>query len=73
LSRHFFAKHWPQKELDALFALEKDEKRILPIWHDITAEDVRQFSPLLADRYAAPSSEGIESIALRIKRAIEGR
>jgi hypothetical protein len=40
LSRSFFAKNWPQAELDALFAREMaGPKVILPIWHDITKDE----------------------------------
>src|SRR5260370_34096642 len=42
LSPAFFAKKWPQAELDGLFALEEPTKKvILPIWKDVTEEDVR--------------------------------
>src|SRR5579871_3711176 len=35
LSKHFFSKEWPQRELGGLFALEAETKRILPVWHDL--------------------------------------
>src|SRR5262245_57367435 len=42
LSRHFFAKKWPQAELNGLFALEEPSKKvILPVWNDITEEEVK--------------------------------
>ncbi|MCI0620290.1 MAG: toll/interleukin-1 receptor domain-containing protein [Acidobacteria bacterium] len=66
LSREFFAKHWPQKELGGLIAQEVDRKVILPVWYELTAEEVRKLSPLLADRFAAHSSEGVKSIADKI-------
>ena len=57
LSPHFFAKQWPQRELDALFALDVQEgRRILPIWHQITKEEVLQHSPMLADKVALDTS-----------------
>lgn len=53
LSRDFFAKEWPKKELDGLVAREDGESKvILPIWLDIEKHDVRAYSPLLADRLA---------------------
>jgi hypothetical protein len=56
LSNNFIAKRWPQMELGALIALEGDGKnRILPVWHNISSEEVRQKAPLLADRLAASS------------------
>lgn len=53
LSPHFFAKEWPQRELDGLVQRETaGETRILPIWHKVTRDEVRQFSPTLADKLA---------------------
>ena len=46
LSRHFFAKEWPQKELDALVSREDGKtKVILPIWHEIAKDDVVKALP----------------------------
>jgi hypothetical protein len=62
LSPNFFRKEWPQKELDALFALEESSLRILPIWLNITKEKVAISAPLLADRLAIRADEGIPRI-----------
>jgi hypothetical protein len=70
LSREFFAKEWPQRELDSLVAKEIDRKVILPIWYDLTLAEVRKLAPLLADRIAAKSSEKIESIADKIAEVV---
>ena len=71
LSKSFFGKKWPQRELNGLFNLEeKDKKIILPIWKGVTESDVRSYSPILADRLAAQFSDGIESIVSEIKRSI---
>ncbi|HET6558031.1 MAG TPA: toll/interleukin-1 receptor domain-containing protein, partial [Prolixibacteraceae bacterium] len=41
LSKSFFAKNWPQYELNGLTAKEiGGQKVILPIWHEVTKEDV---------------------------------
>ncbi|MBM4042790.1 MAG: toll/interleukin-1 receptor domain-containing protein [Planctomycetes bacterium] len=57
LSKAFFAKDWPQYELDGLAALEVNERKvILPIWHGVTKADVLAYSPPLADRVAILSS-----------------
>lgn len=52
LSAHFFAKGWTERELDGLTAREVAGRRklILPIWHNIGEDDVREYSPSLADR-----------------------
>ena len=53
LSKPFFAKDWPQRELDGLVQLEiAGQSRILPIWHEISKDEVARFSPTLADKLA---------------------
>jgi hypothetical protein len=67
LSKAFFAKQWPQKELDALATREIDgQKVILPIWHGITFEELRNYSPTLADRIAGKSEEGVGVLAEKV-------
>ena len=61
ISEYFFAKEWPQKELDGLFSMDTGEKsRILPIWHKVTKDQVVQHSPILAGIVAL--NTGIHSI-----------
>ena len=56
LSPAFFAKNWPQYELNGLTAREMDgHKVILPIWYDVNREDVLAYSPALADKIALSS------------------
>ncbi len=63
LSHNFFKKNWPRRELRGLVAREVDSgKIILPVWHEITKEDVLKFSPPLADILAANTSSGIDNI-----------
>lgn len=53
LSPSFFAKEWPQRELDGLVQLETvGRARILPVWHKVTRDEVASFSPTLADKVA---------------------
>jgi hypothetical protein len=67
LSKNFFAKHWPTQELNGLATKEVGEdKVILPIWRHVTFEEVRAFSPILADRLAENSSVGLERLVRRI-------
>ena len=57
LSRHFFNKEWPQRELNGLLSLEGEgAARILPVWHEISKDEVAQFSPMLADIVALNTS-----------------
>src|SRR5260370_31793293 len=75
LSPHFFAKEWPQYELDGLVAEEKGRKKkvILPVWHEVSQADVRKFSPTLAGVKAARSSTGFSRVADEICEAIPPR
>jgi len=71
LSKHFFAKNWPQQELNGLFALEeKDKKVILPVWKDVSKDDVTRYSPILADRVAAKAEDGVDKVVNDIKKAV---
>ena len=58
LSRSFFAKNWPQYELDGLVTREMTgEQVILPLWHDITKAELIRHSPSLADKVARSTTE----------------
>jgi hypothetical protein len=73
LSPSFFAKDWPQKELDGLVAPEVEgQKVILPVWHCVDAETIRKFSPTLADRMAVSSALGIEAVVNALITAMSG-
>jgi hypothetical protein len=73
LSHHFFKKRWPQMELDGLLALEKGTKKILPIWHELSEENVREYSPILAGRLGIPTSKGIDAVAEAILKAVKAK
>jgi hypothetical protein len=71
LSHAFFRKEWPQKELDGLVARDDGmEKVILPVWHNLTREDVVKYSPMLADKFAASTAQGVEGIAKQIENVV---
>lgn len=57
LSPSFFQKQWTQRELDGLTEKEMraGEKVIIPIWHNVSHDDVLEFSPPLADKLAGQS------------------
>src|SRR4051812_15629466 len=63
LSPAFFAKEWPKRELDGLAARETsgDEHVLLPVWHELDAQDVARRWPVLADRFAVSTSGGVET------------
>jgi hypothetical protein len=68
LSRSFFRKDWPQYELDGLVTLQVSGKQsLLPIWHEITKDEVMAQSPSLADKIARSTAQfTIEEIATEI-------
>ena len=71
LSPNFFQKQWPQKELDGLFGREADGRKvILPVWHKIGREMVRAASPMLVDRVAALSKEGLDQVIDKLMQVI---
>ncbi|HYR10770.1 MAG TPA: TIR domain-containing protein, partial [Longimicrobium sp.] len=65
LSRNFFQKPWTQRELGGMFARETTEGRtlVLPLWHEIDEREIARHSPILADKYALRTSDGISFIA----------
>ena len=67
LSSAFFAKEWPQYELDGLVDREMSSraKLVLPIWHKVTHADVARYSPALAGRRAA-RSDSLEEVVQEI-------
>jgi hypothetical protein len=74
LSKAFFAKkdkNWAEAELAGLFALEtKSRKIILPIWKDVSADEVKQYSAILVDKYAVSASEGLPKVLEQIRLAV---
>lgn len=71
LSPTFFSKPWTQAELGALFSRQVAESRmLLPIWHEVSVDDVRRSSPLLADIRAIKTDQGIVKVAQELFNAV---
>lgn len=72
LSKNFFEKNWTQYELNGLVAKEMEgEKVILPIWHNITKDDILKLSPSLVDKFALNSAVySIQEIAEKVTDAV---
>ncbi len=72
LSRAFFDKPWPQKELDGLFAREMavGEEVILPLWHEIDVEFLASKAPMMLNRFALNTALGIPELADRLSRRL---
>lgn len=57
LSPDFFRKDWPEYELRGLVAKELGrDKVILPLWWNVTREDILKYSPPLADKIGIDAS-----------------
>ena len=72
ISRSFIKKGWTNYELDGLMTKAVSGQQILlPIWHDITKQEVIDYSPSLADKVARNTSqETVEEIASEIAEMI---
>jgi hypothetical protein len=70
LSRSFFGKGWTNYELDGLVTRAlSGEQILLPIWHEITKQELINYSPSLADKVAR--STGINTIEEIAKEIID--
>jgi len=71
-SKSFFAKGWPQYELDGIVDLSVSGKqRMLPIWHEVSKDEVQRHSPSLADKIARSTAMStISEIAEEIAEVV---
>lgn len=74
LSKSFFAKGWPAYELDGLVSRAVGGSQVLlPIWHEISKDEVMRQSPSLADKVALRTSDySIDEIADELAAVIGG-
>ncbi len=65
LSKKFFKKEWPIRELTGLTTLEMSYSRklILPVWHNISKDEILKYSPPLADKLGVSTENGTIEIA----------
>jgi hypothetical protein len=73
LSPSFFAKEWPQYELDGLVQRQSanGQKVILPIWHKVTRDEVLGYSPPLAGLIAVTTATStVDEIVEQIVDAV---
>lgn len=74
LSRAFISKGWTNYEFDGIITRAiANQINILPIWHNLNAEDVTKFCPSLADKVARDTGTyEISDIAREIAQAVKG-
>lgn len=73
LSKAFFGKNWPQYELDGLVTREQSGGRqlILPVWHNLSKDELVAVSPSLADKVALRTADfTVVEIAAQIADAV---
>lgn len=72
LSPAFFAKGWPQYELDGLVTMSVSGKQVLlPVWHGVSKDEVIRHSASLADKVALRTSDySIIEIAAEIAAVV---
>ena len=75
LSKPFFAKGWPAYELDGLVTMSVSGRQVLlPLWHEISKDEVVSASPSLADKVALRTADyTIDEIASEIASVIRDR
>lgn len=59
LSANFIKSGWSDYEFKSFLNREINEKRIiiLPIWHNVSVEEVRQYNPYLVDKFALSTTK----------------
>lgn len=74
LSPSFLGKGWPNYELDGLVTRAvTGEQILLPIWHNLSKQEVMAYSSSLADKVArSTSTHTVEEIASEIAEVIRG-
>lgn len=72
ISRSFIKKGWTNYELDGLMTKAiSGQQVLLPIWHDITKQEVIDYSPSLADKVARNTSQQtVQEIADEISEMV---
>jgi hypothetical protein len=64
---------WSKAEFDSIFTREilEGTNVILPVWHNVGAQEIYDYSPRLADKVGLPSSLGVEELARRLSVAVK--
>lgn len=72
LSKTYLQRGWTIEELEALITLQASKRKtiILPIWHDVSPEEIQSRYPMVANSLGMKTSEGIKNIAIKLYRQI---
>jgi hypothetical protein len=72
ISKYFITKPWPEYELRGLVSKEIGrDKVVLPVWYNVTRDEVLNFSPPLVDKLALDASRlSLGQIAVKLLEVI---
>ena len=73
LSKNFFSNPgWTKREFDTIYTREIiDGKRVMiPVWLDVTKEEVYEYSPILLDTIGIKADLGLDEVARRLFNAL---
>lgn len=72
LSKSFLSKGWTKYELKGLLTREIGKSKVvLPVWHNISRDEIIEISPTLADKFALnTSSQSVDEIAIKLIKVI---
>ena len=73
LSPYFLSNNgWTKAEFDSIYTREIIEKKnvMLPVWRNVTKEEVYDYSPKLANIFAVSSALGIATMAGKIYKVV---
>jgi len=76
LSPNFLGnKGWGRAEFDSVFTREilEQDNVILPVWHNVGAMEVYNYSPRLADKVGLSSSLGVQELSRRLANVIKSK
>jgi hypothetical protein len=74
LSQSFFKKPWSRRDLDKVANIDREyegKTQILPIWHEVTQQDIARYSNALANRVGVPTKYGLEQIVEEILEVVK--
>lgn len=73
LSKSFFGKHWTNEELRGFRAMEAARlSSIIPVWLGVTRDEVVNFSPIIADKFAIDASgKEIFSVGIEVVKIVK--
>jgi hypothetical protein len=74
LSQHALKSKWIIHEVYSMVGnSHKNKIIIIPIWHNVTSEQVKLFAPSIADIYSLSTNKGLDFVIPRLKAEIKSK